>query len=73
MYNPFEQQDAQYIVLVNTENQYSLWPAEIDVPKGWSTVFGPQTKKYCQEYIEENWVDMRPESLRRAMDEVYIK
>lgn len=73
MYNPFEQQDAQYIVLVNTEDQYSLWPAEINVPDGWSTVFGPKTKLHCQQFIEENWVDMRPKSLRRAIDEVYIK
>lgn len=73
MYNPFEQQESQYIVLVNIEDQYSLWPAGVDVPAGWSTVFGPQMKEQCQHYIEEKWVDMRPESLRRAMDEVFIK
>ncbi|MGM9927650.1 MAG: MbtH family protein [Bacillus sp. (in: firmicutes)] len=73
MYNPFEQQDAQYVVLVNIEDQYSLWPAGVDVPVGWSAVFGPQMKEQCQQFIEEKWVDMRPKSLRRAMDEVFIK
>ena len=73
MYNPFEQQDAQYIVLVNIEDQYSLWPNGAHAPAGWTTVFGPQIKEHCQQFIEEKWVDMRPKSLRRAMDEVFIK
>ena len=40
MINPFEDPDRSYLVLVNGEGQYSLWPAFITVPAGWETVFG---------------------------------
>ena len=73
MYNPFENENKQYIVLINEEEQYSLWPQSIDVPSGWVRVFGPERKEACGQYIEENWRDMRPRSLREKMDEVYVK
>ena len=73
MHNPFEKEDARYNVLINHEEQYSLWPESIDVPKGWSVVYGPDTKESCGEYIEENWQDMRPRSLRDKMDGVYAR
>lgn len=67
--NPFEDPDARYLVLVNDEGQHSLWPAFADVPAGW-TVARPETDRATAlDYIEKNWVDMRPNSLIRAMDE----
>jgi MbtH protein len=63
MTNPFEDENAQYLVLVNGENQHSLWPASINVPAGWTTVHGADTRSACLAYIEENWTDMRPASL----------
>jgi uncharacterized protein YbdZ (MbtH family) len=63
MANPFEDENASYLVLVNDENQHSLWPADIDVPEGWRTVFGPSSRPECLAYVEENWTDMRPASL----------
>ncbi|MFR9676942.1 MbtH family protein [Streptomyces sp. TR06-5] len=66
MTNPFENDDAQYLVLTNDENQHSLWPAEIEVPAGWQTRLGPDTRTACLEYIDENWRDMRPASLIAA-------
>ncbi|MFC4070635.1 MbtH family protein [Actinoplanes subglobosus] len=66
--NPFEDADGRYLVLVNHENQHSLWPAFADVPTGWTTVFGEDGLAACQEYIEQNWTDMRPASLIAQMD-----
>lgn len=69
MPNPFEDPDAAYLVLVNDENQHSLWPTAIEVPSGWSTVFGAAGRQECLDYIEENWTDMRPKSLIEAMSQ----
>ena len=69
MTNPFENPDAQYLVLVNEEGQHSLWPVFVDVPAGWDTVFGEAPRQECLEYIEKSWVDMRPRSLIAAMGE----
>jgi MbtH protein len=60
MTNPFEDQEAQYLVLKNAAGQHSLWPVFSDVPAGWSVAHGPQLKTDCMSYIEENWTDMRP-------------
>jgi uncharacterized protein YbdZ (MbtH family) len=68
MTNPFEDDDAQYLVLVNDENQHSLWPSWIEVPAGWSTVYGEDLRQGCLAYIEANWTDIRPASLLAALD-----
>ncbi|GHF63988.1 MULTISPECIES: MbtH family protein [Streptomyces] len=67
MANPFENDEASYFVLVNDEGQHSLWPAFAEVPAGWRTVHGEDTRAACLAYVEENWTDMRPLSLVRAM------
>ncbi|KXZ17779.1 protein mbtH [Bacillus nakamurai] len=66
MTNPFEQEDGIYHVLVNAEGQYSLWPAYLDVPDGWEACVKDEKRKVCLEYIETNWRDMRPESLKQT-------
>lgn len=69
MTNPFEDENGEYLVLVNHEGQYSLWPAFLDVPAGW-TVTGPRGKRSaCLTWIDEHWTDMRPLSLVRQMEE----
>lgn len=67
MSNPFEDENASYFVLVNDENQHSLWPAFAEIPAGWTTAFGEDTRAACLEYVEQNWTDMRPKSLVEAM------
>ncbi|MER2119724.1 MAG: MbtH family protein [Solibacillus sp.] len=67
MSNPFEQNDREYYVLRNAEEQHSIWPAVIPVPAGWEVVYGSALKPLCQLYIEENWLDMRPKSLRSVL------
>ncbi|TDC75601.1 MbtH family protein [Streptomyces hainanensis] len=69
MPNPFEDEDAGFRVLVNDEGQHSLWPAFADVPAGWRTVFGEDTRQACLDYVEREWKDMRPRSLIEAMGE----
>ncbi|MEU4781517.1 MbtH family protein [Micromonospora sp. NPDC023633] len=63
MTNPFEDANGSYLVLVNDENQHSLWPADIDVPEGWRTVVAATSRQECLAYVEEHWTDMRPTSL----------
>lgn len=58
----------QYKVVVNQEEQYSIWPAEKENPKGWKDVGKTGNKAECLAYIEEVWTDMRPRSLREKMD-----
>ena len=68
MTNPFEDENADYLVLVNHENQHSLWPAFREIPAGWKAI-GPKGKrKECLDYIEQHWTDMRPQSLIDAME-----
>ncbi|SDU84086.1 MbtH family protein [Gordonia westfalica] len=68
MTNPFDDTDGTFRVLVNHENQHSLWPDFAPVPDGWRTVFGPSGHDECLDYVEQNWRDMRPASLIRTME-----
>jgi uncharacterized protein YbdZ (MbtH family) len=68
MPNPFDDEDALFLVLVNDEGQHSLWPIFMDVPAGWTKVYGEKSRGECLEFIEANWTDMRPKSLVRAME-----
>ena len=58
----------RYKVVVNDEEQYSIWPAERAIPDGWHDTGKAGLKDECLEYVEEVWTDMRPLSLRRQMD-----
>jgi len=60
---------AIYKVVINHEEQYSIWPADRENPLGWKDVGKQGPKAECLEYIEEVWTDMRPLSLRRRMEE----
>ena len=60
---------AQHHVVVNGEEQYSIWPAGRDLPAGWRATGFTGTKKACLAHIEEVWTDMRPLSLRSKMAE----
>ncbi|MEU9232417.1 MbtH family protein [Streptomyces subrutilus] len=69
MSNPFEDDNSGYLVLINDENQHSLWPVWIDVPAGWTTVHGEATRQECLDWIEANWTDIRPASLLASLDQ----
>ncbi len=57
-----------YKVVVNHEEQYSIWPADRDNPLGWTDAGKSGLKDECLAYIKEVWTDMRPLSLRKQMD-----
>lgn len=57
-----------YLVVMNHEEQYSIWPDYKDIPGGWRAVGKSGSKKECLEYISTVWTDMRPLSLRRALE-----
>lgn len=66
--NAFDDESGRFYVLVNDEDQHSLWPTFAEVPQGWRIVCGPAERRECLRYVEENWTDMRPKSLRVAME-----
>lgn len=59
--------DTRFLVVVNDEQQYSIWPDYKAVPAGWTTTDKVGSKAECLAYIESVWTDMRPLSLRKAM------
>ncbi|MEV6070420.1 MbtH family protein [Nocardia sp. NPDC052001] len=67
MSNPFDDDDAQFYVLVNEEAQHSLWPIFAAIPGGWTIAHGPAQRRTCLDYVETHWTDMRPKSLADAM------
>ncbi|HEX4833624.1 MAG TPA: MbtH family NRPS accessory protein [Trebonia sp.] len=60
--------DRRYTVVINDEEQYSIWLAGRPVPAGWREAGKQGLRQECLDYIDETWTDMRPLSLRRAMD-----
>ena len=57
-----------YTVVVNHEEQYSIWAADRDIPAGWRDAGKQGTKAECLAHIKEVWTDMRPLSLRKKME-----
>ncbi|MCD0449116.1 MbtH family protein [Actinocorallia sp. API 0066] len=66
--NPFDDAEGSFLVLVNAENQHSLWPSFAEVPAGWTVVFGPDARDAATAYVEAHWTDLRPRSLAEALD-----
>ena len=58
-----------YTVVINHEEQYSIWPSDRELPLGWTAAGKTGTKDEVMDYIKGVWTDMRPLSLRRQMDE----
>jgi MbtH protein len=68
MTNPFENENTTYLVLINDEAQYSLWPSFIEVPRGWRIAHPADSRQACLDYVNQHWTDMRPKSLVDAME-----
>jgi uncharacterized protein YbdZ (MbtH family) len=69
LHDPDREDTTIYKVVVNHEEQYSIWPEYKDIPLGWSDVGKSGLKPECLAYIKEVWTDMRPLSLRKQMEE----
>jgi len=68
MFRKFDD-NTRYKVVINHEEQYSIWPADRENPLGWKDVGRTGSKATCLNYIEEVWTDMRPLSLHEKMAE----
>ena len=68
MDNPFDDPDGDFLILVNDEDQHSLWPGFAEVPAGWRVIHGAASRAECLDYVERNWTDLRPRSLVEAMN-----
>lgn len=64
-----DEDTATYAVVVNSEDQYSIWLADRPAPAGWELVGVNGTKAECLAHIETVWTDMRPRSLRQWISE----
>ncbi|MBO3459430.1 MbtH family NRPS accessory protein [Aetokthonos hydrillicola Thurmond2011] len=69
MYTNDTEDNTIYKVVVNHEEQYSIWPADRENALGWRDAGKSGLKQECLEYIKEVWTDMRPLSLRKQMEE----
>ena len=67
MANPFDDETARFVVLVNAENQHSLWPETFALPDGWHKVFGPESRAGCIAYVDASWTDLRPATVAAAL------
>ena len=65
--NPFDDDEGSYFVLVNDEEEHSLWPAFADVPVGWRVVCGEADRAACLDYVEPSSTDMRAKNLRDTL------
>ena len=64
-----DDENREFRVVVNHEEQHSIWPADRELPLGWREAGKKGLKEECLEYIKEVWTDMRPLSLRKKMEE----
>ena len=63
-----KEDNTNYKVVVNHEEQYSIWPADRENPLGWRDSTKSGSKTECLAYIKEVWTDMRPLSLKKKME-----
>jgi MbtH protein len=69
MQTELQAETIHYKVVLNHEEQYSIWPAEWSNPPGWREAGIQGTKEECLAYIARTWTDMRPLTLRKYMEE----
>lgn len=64
----WDDEDTIFEVVINHEEQYSIWPTYREIPNGWRAVGKSGKKQECLDHIDRVWTDMRPASLRRHME-----
>jgi MbtH protein len=62
-----EMTEREHLVVINDEEQYSVWPTDRELPLGWRSAGFAGSRDQCLEHIEEHWTDIRPLSLRRQL------
>jgi uncharacterized protein YbdZ (MbtH family) len=71
--NPFDDDNGVFFLLVNYEEQHSLWRSFADIPSGWTVVHGEAGRQSCLDFIDRNWTGIRPRSLRERLAEVGVQ
>ncbi|EOD63783.1 MbtH family protein [Amycolatopsis vancoresmycina] len=66
MTSPFDDENGRFLVLVNAEEERSLWPVFAAVPAGWTVAQGESSRAEALAHVEATWTDLRPKSLRDA-------
>jgi uncharacterized protein YbdZ (MbtH family) len=65
--NPVDDDNGSFVVLVNDDDQPSLWPTFTEVPDGWRVPYGDASRVTCLDHIERNWTDIRPKRMRASL------
>lgn len=63
----WDSEETVFEVVMNDEEQYSIWPAYLDLAPGWKPVGVRGKKTECMQYIDQHWTDLRPRSLREQL------
>lgn len=64
----FDDPEASFLVLLNAQASYCLWPSYLIVPEGWDTVHGPVSRHDALAHIRTHWVDQRPTDVAEFVD-----
>jgi len=56
--NPFDDEQAHFLILTNSLGQFSLWPEFVEIPQGWDSILGPATREVCRQFLDQNWPDI---------------
>ncbi|AEF55565.1 MbtH family protein [Marinomonas posidonica] len=56
----FDDESILFLILINAQKQYSIWPNILPIPDGWLADNGPMSRKKCMDWLEANWTDLRP-------------
>jgi MbtH protein len=59
----FDDESAPFLILINHQRQYSIWPEIVPIPSGWEVAQSARSRQHCMEWLEHNWTDLRPYSL----------
>lgn len=68
----FDDDSIAFLLLINRERQYSIWPQVLPIPAGWECTQGPMPRQDCMDWLESHWTDLRPHSLRQLAEETAL-
>lgn len=66
--NPFDNPQGRFFILINAQQQFSLWPEPCSLPAGWQVVSGPDEPSVCQQWLEQRWQTLKPDNFIAVSD-----
>ena len=64
----FDDESIPFVIIINEQQQHSIWQETLTVPAGWSPIQEPMSRQKCMNWLERNWTDLRPQSLRQKQE-----